>query len=173
MYKFQNNESCSSWATHTHTQHTHKTCHTKTGITTQYQALTLFMSRNMWLPTMWYVRPGKTQASLSIQAVWSEPLWVAWIFCDSNATDQTSFGVSKLKMRLHRLVWVYTCQNATLFEITCRGSYIYLPWEMYNLVTHPDKLWDSVFRHWSYSLYSNRQYRIEISLNQLHLNVLK
>ena len=23
---------------------------------------------------------------------------------------------------LHRLVWVYTCQNATLLEITCRGS---------------------------------------------------
>ena len=24
--------------------------------------------------------------------------------------------------RLHRLVWVYTCQKATLLEITCRGS---------------------------------------------------
>ena len=30
--------------------------------------------------------------------------------------------VSKLKRRLHRLVWVCTCQNATLLEITCRGS---------------------------------------------------
>ena len=26
---------------------------------------------------------------------------------------------SKLKRRLHRLVWVYTCQNATLLEIIC------------------------------------------------------
>ena len=38
------------------------------------------------------------------------------------ATDWTSFSVSKLKRRLHRLVWVYPCQNATLLEITCRGS---------------------------------------------------
>ena len=37
----------------------------------------------------------------------------------------TWFGVSKLKMRLHRLVWVYNCQNATLLEITCRGSKFY------------------------------------------------
>ena len=34
------------------------------------------------------------------------------------------FGVSKLKRRLHRLVWVYSCQNATLLEITCHGSYV-------------------------------------------------
>ena len=34
----------------------------------------------------------------------------------------TSFGVSKLNMRLQRLVWVYTCQYATLLEITFRGS---------------------------------------------------
>ena len=33
----------------------------------------------------------------------------------------TSFGVSKLKKRLHRLIWVYTCQNATLLEISCHG----------------------------------------------------
>ena len=30
-----------------------------------------------------------------------------------------------LKRRLHRLVWVCTCQNATLFKITCRGSYVF------------------------------------------------
>ena len=27
-------------------------------------------------------------------------------------------------MRLRRLVWVYTCQNASLLEITCHGSII-------------------------------------------------
>ena len=32
--------------------------------------------------------------------------------------------VSKLQRRLHRLVWVYTSRNATLLEITCRGSVI-------------------------------------------------
>ena len=36
----------------------------------------------------------------------------------------TSFGVSKLKRRLQRLVRVYTCQNASLLEITCLGSLI-------------------------------------------------
>ena len=39
---------------------------------------------------------------------------------------QTAFGVSMHKRRLHRLVCVYTCQNATLLEITCRGSIFFL-----------------------------------------------
>ena len=29
-----------------------------------------------------------------------------------------------LNRRLHRLVWVNTCQNATLLEITCQGSFV-------------------------------------------------
>ena len=53
-----------------------------------------------------------------ICTVWSEPLPVAWIFYDSKAIDWTSFGVSKLKRRLHRLIRDYNCQNATLLEIT-------------------------------------------------------
>ena len=32
----------------------------------------------------------------------------------------------ELKRRLHRLVRVYTCQNATLLGITCHGSIISL-----------------------------------------------
>ena len=83
-----------------------------------------YMSRDMRFPTMWYVGPAKPQTSLHIRAVWSEPLLVAWIFYDSSATDQTSFGVSQLKRWLHSLVWVYTCQSATLLEITYHGSYI-------------------------------------------------
>ena len=35
----------------------------------------------------------------------SEPLLVAWIFYDCEATDWTRFGVSKLKRRLYRHVW--------------------------------------------------------------------
>ena len=73
-----------------------------------------YMSRDMRFPTMWYVRPAKAQTSLRIRAVWSEPLLVAWIYFDSWATDWTSFGVSKLKRRLHRLVWVY---NAEKYDI--------------------------------------------------------
>ena len=64
----------------------------------------------------------KAQTSLRICAVWSEPLLVAWVIYDCKATDRTSFGVSNLKGRLYSLVWVYTCQNATLLEIMCHGS---------------------------------------------------
>ena len=33
--------------------------------------------------------------------------------------------LSQLKRGLHMLVWVYTCQNATLLAITCHGSYTF------------------------------------------------
>ena len=85
--------------------------------------ISLLMSQCMRFSTMWYVRPAKPPISLRICAVWSEPLLVAWVFYDCWATDWTPFGVSKLKRRLHRLVRVYTCQNATLLEITCQGSF--------------------------------------------------
>ena len=80
------------------------------------------MSQCMRFPTMWYVRPAKAQTSLHIRAVWSEPLLVAWISYECKATDWTPFEVSKPKRRLHRLVWVYTCQNTKLLKISCRGS---------------------------------------------------
>ena len=35
---------------------------------------------------------------------------ILWVL---SLTDRTSFGVSKLNRRLHRLVCVYTCQNTT------------------------------------------------------------
>ena len=83
----------------------------------------------MRFPTMLYVRPAKAQISLYLQAVWSEPLQVAWIFYDCWATDRTSIGVSKLKPRLLNLIWVYTCQNATLLEITCPAGFAQ-PWKV-------------------------------------------
>ena len=46
------------------------------------------------------MRPVKAQTSLRICTAWSEPSLVAWIFYD----DGISFGVSKLKKRLHRLL---------------------------------------------------------------------
>ena len=36
--------------------------------------------------------------------------------------------MSKLKRRLHRLVWVYSCKNVKLLEISCRGSYLICIW---------------------------------------------
>ena len=76
----------------------------------------------MSFPLIWYVRPAKALTSLRIRAVWSEPLLVVWKFYDCQATDRTAFGVSKLKKMLYRYVGVYTCQNATLLEISCRCS---------------------------------------------------
>ena len=84
------------------------------------------MSQCMRFPTMWCVRPAKPQISLRIRAVWSEPLLVAWVFYNCEATDWTPFGVSKRKSRRHRLIWVYTCQNATLLEISGTGSNVTL-----------------------------------------------
>ena len=42
-------------------------------------SMTIYLSRDTWFPTTWYVRPPKPQISLRIRAVWSEPLLVAWI----------------------------------------------------------------------------------------------
>ena len=52
----------------------------------------------MRFPTMWYVRPSKSQTSLHICAVWSDRAFASrlknlWLL----SYDRTSFGVSKLK----------------------------------------------------------------------------
>ena len=65
---------------------------------------------------------AKAETSLRIRAVWSELLLVARIFHDSKATDRILFGVSKLKRRQHRLVWVLTCQNDTVLRLICHRS---------------------------------------------------
>ena len=85
---------------------------------------TINLSRNMRFPTMLYVRPAKPQIGLRIRAAWSALLLVAWIFYDCKATDWTLFGVSNLKSRQLRIVWFYICQNTTLLEIACHGSYM-------------------------------------------------
>ena len=61
-------------------------------------------------------QPAHTRSLIRAFASRLNILWVL-------SNDWTSFGVSKLKRRLHRLAWVYTCQNTTLLEITCHGSY--------------------------------------------------
>ena len=71
------------------------------------------LSSNMRFPTMWYVQPAKTQISLRICTVWLETI---------ARCLNILFGVSKIKRRLHRLVWVYTYQNDALLEIKCRSS---------------------------------------------------
>ena len=77
-----------------------------------------YMSSGMRFPTMWYVQPAKSQISLCIRTVWSEPLQVAWIFCELSYWWNIIWS-----FQAHRLVWVHTYQNATLLEIKCHGSY--------------------------------------------------
>ena len=60
----------------------------------------------------------------SLIRAFASRLNILWLLI---ATDWISFGVSKLKRRLHRIIWVYTCQNATLVEITCLGSNVDSP----------------------------------------------
>ena len=65
------------------------------------------MSRFTTKPTLWQVRPGKTQISLGIRPVWSESslcaLMVAkglvFLHADSEDSDQTG--------RMSRLIWVF------------------------------------------------------------------
>ena len=52
----------------------------------------------------------------------------------------------KLKRRLHRLIWVYTCQNATLLEIKYHGSCIIASQHNQELpkVYFKTKMWNTV-----------------------------
>ena len=75
-------------------------------------------------PTKWHVRPAKTQISLGIRPVWSEPslcvLWVAkgpaFLHADSEDADQTG--------RMPRLIWVFAGRTATLLVLSWGGSYM-------------------------------------------------
>ena len=60
-------------------------------------------------------QPAHTRSLIRVFACRLASLWLLsyWL---------NTFGVSKLKRRLQRLVWVYTCQNVKLLEISCRGS---------------------------------------------------
>ena len=79
------------------------------------------LSPYMRFPTMWYVQLAKPQ----FQPAHTQSLIRAFAsHLNIETTDSTPFGVSKLKKRLHRLVLVYTCQIATLLEITCGASFI-------------------------------------------------
>ena len=51
----------------------------------------------MIFQTMWYVRPAKTQISLRIHAVWSEPLLVAWIFYDCKLLTEHNLEFLSIK----------------------------------------------------------------------------
>ena len=68
------------------------------------------------------VRPAKTQISLGIRPVWSEPSlcaqWVAkgpsFLYVDSEDSDQIG--------RMPRLIWVFAGRTLILLVLSCRGS---------------------------------------------------
>ena len=73
------------------------------------------------------MRPTKTQISLGIRPVWSEPSlcahqWVAkdprFLHADSKVSDQTG--------RMTKLIWVFAGRTLTLLVLSCRGSYFYM-----------------------------------------------
>ena len=88
------------------------------------QTIHIKISHDMKFQKMWYQRQAKGLANLHIHADWSEPLLVIWIFYGCLALYPTAFGVFKLKMRLHRLLWVYSFKMSHC-EISCPQSSVF------------------------------------------------
>ena len=94
------------------------------------------LAQFLWVPTTYElphdktsnvaVRPAKTQISLGIHPVWSEPLlcaqWVAkdprFLHADSEDFDQTG--------QMPRLIWVFAGRTATLLVLSRGGSYVFM-----------------------------------------------
>ena len=66
-------------------------------------------------PTKWPVCPAKTQISLGIRPVWSEPLLSTWRNLWSLATYLTHSGDSDQTVWMRRLIWVLA---------GCRGHFV-------------------------------------------------
>ena len=70
----------------------------------------------------WHVRPAKTQSSLGVRPVWSEPSLPAWKkplathWAHSENSDQTG--------RTPRLLWVFAGRTLTLYVLSWGGSYL-------------------------------------------------
>ena len=58
----------------------------------------------------------------SLIRAFASRLYILWLF----SYWRTTFGVSQLNRKPHWLVWVYSCQNTTLLESTCRDSILYI-----------------------------------------------
>ena len=129
------------------------------------QIFNIHFSRDMRFSTMWYVRRAEPQISLRIRAVWSEHMLVVWIFYQYLATDQTAFWVSKLKRRQHRLVRDYTCQNATLLEITCHGSNF--SGDLFDMLLPMLSIYQEYVRNHHYSLQVLAEYKQRQEFNNL------
>ena len=65
------------------------------------------LSHLMTKPTMWLVRPAKTQISLGIRQNWSESSLSAWRKLGSLATHWAHSEGSDQTGRMPRLIWVF------------------------------------------------------------------
>ena len=69
------------------------------------------------------VCPAKTQISLGIRPVWSEPSLSAWRRTGSLATHWAHSEDSDQTGKMPRLIWVFAGRTLILLVLSCRGSY--------------------------------------------------
>ena len=86
-----------------------------------FSLLVLYLSRNMTKSTKWYVRPAKTQISLAIRPVWSEPSLCAQWVAKGSVLLQADSETSGQSGRMHRLIWV-VAGSTRHFVGSCCGS---------------------------------------------------
>ena len=82
------------------------------------------MSRIVTKPTIWHVRPAKTQISLGIRTVWSESLLSAWRKLGSLATHWAHSEDSAQTGRKPRLTWAFVGAHAILLVLSRCGSLV-------------------------------------------------
>ena len=80
------------------------------------------MSRLMTKLTKWFVRPAKTQISLGIRSVWSEPSLTAWRKLRSLATHWAHSEDSDQIGRMPKLIWVFAGRTVILLVLSWGSS---------------------------------------------------
>ena len=88
------------------------------------------LSRLVTKPTKWHVRPAKTQISLGIRPVWSEPSQSAWRKLGSSAIHWAQSEDSDQTGRMPRLVWVFAGRTVILLVLS-RGGSIFNVWAVW------------------------------------------
>ena len=86
------------------------------------------------------VRPAKTQISLGIRPVWSEPTLSAWRTLGSLATHWAHSEDSDQTGRMPRLIWVFAGRTVILLVLLQGGSYslwLFRPIRVFLLISPP------------------------------------
>ena len=82
------------------------------------------MSRLMTKPTIWHVRPAKTQISRGIHPVWSESSLSAWRKLGSWTSHWAHSEDSDQTGRMPRLIWVFDGRTVIFLVLSWGGSII-------------------------------------------------